>query len=72
MRNAADSTKIAAAIIVASLIIGLALFLRPMPDRYRFDVNGGEIRRYDSAAGRMVVCNPERCVKIDMTKPIGS
>ena len=69
MRALTEGTKIAAAIILAAVIIALALFLRPTPDRYRFDVNRNEVQRFDTTKGENTVCTKARCVEMDMTEP---
>lgn len=56
MRSA--GTKIAVAILLAGTMIALALYLRPAPDRYSYDVRETEVRRFDSATGALLVCSP--------------
>lgn len=58
------SSRIAAAIVIAGALVALALYLRPVPDRYSYQFSGGEIRRFDTATGEALVCAQEECAEI--------
>jgi len=60
-----DSTRIALAVILAAVIVAVALYLRPTPDRYEVDFTSSEIRRFDTATGELRYCSKGRCDNFD-------
>ncbi len=53
------SLMLAVAIVIAAAIIAAALYLRPEANRYRFETNSTEVRRFDTATGEVRVCSKE-------------
>ncbi len=52
--------KVAIAIVLAAAIIAAALYLRPTPNRYRYEATDTELRRFDTATGEARACPKER------------
>lgn len=61
MGRLSDGAKIAIGIVLAGLLIAVAVFLRPVPDRYRVEVRNGEVRRIDTATGEVLACKGSDC-----------
>lgn len=60
-------TRIAIAIAIAGALVALAIYLRPVPDRYRFVMSDGQITRYDTTTGEALVCDGQACARLRPT-----
>jgi hypothetical protein len=64
-RRVAGANRIAMAIVAAAALVAAALFLYPKPDRYEFKVVNGEVQRFDTATGEVLVCSGGSCFRVD-------
>lgn len=56
------TSRIAAAILLAAVLIALAIYARPIQDRYRFKVtSSGQLQRFDTVTGEAQFCRGSRC-----------
>lgn len=55
-KSLSDGAKSAIGIVIAGVLIAAAILFRPVADRYSFRVNGGEVQRFDSVSGEILVC----------------
>lgn len=65
-----STTLLSAAIVLAALLIALALYFRPVPNRYSFEAGETEVRRFDTANGKVTICaaNEKACSTFDWEK----
>ncbi|HEV2746115.1 MAG TPA: hypothetical protein VGW34_02310 [Allosphingosinicella sp.] len=58
------SKRIATALVIASAIVGLAIYKRPAPNQFQAFAAGGEVFRVNTATGTILACNAARCMTV--------
>jgi hypothetical protein len=59
--------RLAASIVLASIIGGLSFYWRPGPPRYEAVAVGGQVVRVDTKTGGMISCDGVKCVSLHRT-----
>jgi hypothetical protein len=58
------SRRVAAALVIAAALLGVALYSRPGPPRYQAVATPNGVVRLDARKGTMIQCDGQRCVNL--------